>query len=85
MKQKFFHGYNYVLSLLLCALGYGMTGCSHTKRMVKGDGDDEMERIKQEIEMQKRKGDVKALYAAPSVEYRGTTVDAEGTQIELKQ
>jgi hypothetical protein len=53
--------------------------------MVKGDGDDEMERIKQEIEMQKRKGDVKALYAAPPVEYRGTTVDAEGTQIELKQ
>ena len=85
MKQKFFHGYNYVLSLLLCALGYGTMGCSHTKRMVKGDGDDETERIKQEIERQRRKGDIKALYAVTPVEYRKVSVDGEGVQFELNQ
>ncbi|MBQ9362254.1 MAG: hypothetical protein IJT97_02415 [Bacteroidaceae bacterium] len=76
MKRCFFRSYDYLLSLLLCALGFSVMGCSHTKRMVKGDA-------KGEIEMRQKEGKVKALYGVTPVDYR--KVDVEGMQFELKQ
>ena len=73
MKQYFFRSYDYLLSLLLCALGFGVMGCSHTKRMVKGDAEGEME-------MRQKEGKVKALYGVTPVDYR--KIDVEGTQFE---